>query len=93
LIVDYDELDSLISGMDYLAKINYNATSLDAFDAAYTTKSGLRVSARSERRQGGIQTFVQFGDSPKIPFASDQFAQFQNLIAQAKVSLDEMKNK
>jgi hypothetical protein len=93
LIVDYDEMDSLLNGIDYLAKITYNATALPGFDAAFTTKSGLRISAHSERREGGIQAFLQFGDAPKIPLASDQLAQFQNLIAQAKSSLDALKDK
>jgi hypothetical protein len=93
LIVDYDEMDLLISGIDYLAKITYDATALPGFDATFTTKSGLRIAAHSERRQGGIQTFLQFGGTPRIPLASDQLAQFQNLIAQAKNSLDALRNK
>ena len=93
LIVDYDEMDSLISGMDYLAKIGYDATALQAFEASFTTRSGLRVVAYSTVRQGGIHTYLQFGDAPKISLAPDQLAQFQNLIAQAKSSLDALKNK
>ena len=93
LIVDYDEMDSLLSGIDYLAKITYDATSLPAFDASFTTKSGLRIVAYSALRQGGIHTYLQFGDAPRISLASDQLAQLQNLIAQAKSSLDALKNK
>jgi hypothetical protein len=93
LTVDYDEMDSLISGMDYLAKIGYDATALQAFEASFTTRSGLRVVAYSTVRQGGIHTYLQFGDAPKISLAPDQLAQFQNLIAQAKSSLDALKNK
>jgi len=92
-IVDYDELDSLISGIDYLAKINYSVTALPAYDASFTTRSGLRIVAYSAVRQGGIHTYLQFGDTPRISLASDQFAQFQNLVAQAKSSLDALKNK
>jgi hypothetical protein len=91
LVVDYDELDSLIGGLDYLGKITYDATPLDGFDASYTTRSGLRFSAHSERRQGGIQMFIQFGDAPKIPLTSEQLTRLRDLIAQAKSSLDAIK--
>jgi hypothetical protein len=92
-IVDYDEMDPLLNGMDYLAKIGYAATALQAFEANFTTRSGLRIVAYSTVRQGGIHTYLQFGDAPKISLAPDQLAQFQNLIAQAKSSLDALRNK
>jgi hypothetical protein len=93
LVVDYDELDALLGGLDYLGKINYDVTPLPAFDAAFTTRSGLCVAAHSERRQGGIQMFLQFAGAPRIPLSSDQFTQFQNLIVQAKAALDLVKGK
>jgi hypothetical protein len=91
LKVDDDELDSLAGGIDYLGKITYDVTPLAGFEASYTTKSGLRVIAHSDRRQGGINTFIQFGDSPRIPLNSDQMTQLRNLVKQAKTSLDAVK--
>ncbi len=88
LVVDYDELDALLAGLDYLNKITYDVTPLPAFDATITTRSGLRIAAHSERRQGGIETYLQFEGAPRIPLSSDQFSQFQNLIVQAKAALD-----
>ena len=93
LVVDYDELDALLNGMSFLSRINYDVTPMPSFDATFTTKSGLRLAAHSERKQGGIQTFLQFADTPRIPLSSDQFTQFQNLIMQAKSNLDLLKNK
>jgi len=93
LVVDYDELDALLNGMTFLGRITYDVTPMPSFDAALTTKSGLRIAAHSERRQGGIQTFLQFEDSPRIPLSSDQFSQFQSLIQQAKSSLDLIRSK
>jgi hypothetical protein len=92
-IVDYDELDALVNGIDYLGKITYDASALPSFDASFTTKSGVRIVAYSAVRQGGIHTYLQFGDAPRISLASDQLAQFENLIAQSKSALDAMKNK
>jgi|SRR5665213_116304 len=91
LKVDYDELDSLAAGIDYLAKITYDATPLAGFDASYATKCGLRIIAHSDRRQGGINTFIQFGDWPRIQLNSDQMTQLRSLITQAKTSLDAIK--
>jgi hypothetical protein len=92
-IVDYDELDSLINGLDFLAKVSYDVTTMPSFDAGLTTRSGFRIEAHSERRRGAIQLFLQFSDIVKIPLTADQFAQFQNLIGQAKASLDATRNK
>ena len=87
IIVDYDELDSLLNGIDYLSKISYDVTPLPGFEAVYATKSGLRLVAYSSRRMGGIQTFLQYGDNPRIPLASDQVAQVRDLISQARTAL------
>ena len=90
-VIDYDELDSLLNGIDYLGKISYDVTALPGFEAGYATRSGVRIVAYSSRRQGGIQTFLQFGDNPRIPLASDQMTQLHGLISQAKNSLDALK--
>src|SRR5687768_8943387 len=36
--VDYDEIDSLIKGIDYVSKIEKTVTKLSDFEAAYSTK-------------------------------------------------------
>jgi hypothetical protein len=43
--------------------------------------------AYSSHRLGGIQTFLQYGDNPRIPLASDQLAQIRDLISQARIAL------
>lgn len=96
LYVDYDELDALIHGLDYLSKVSYDVTTMPAFDASITTRSGFRAGAQSQRRQGGIQLFLQFDNTAgtyRVPLTPDQFAQFQNLVTQAKASLDATRNK
>ena len=90
-IVDYDELDALLNGMDYLDKMTYNVTSLPGFEANFTTKSGLELIAHGDKQQGGIRMFLQYDDGPRIPLASDQWTQLANLIAQAKTTLDSLR--
>jgi hypothetical protein len=93
LVVDYDELDALIKGLNYLSSISYDVTPLPSFDASFTTRSGLRIGAHSERRQGVIEIYMNFAGSTKVTLTSDQFAQFQNLINQARTSLDVTRGK
>jgi hypothetical protein len=90
-IVDEDELDSLADGLDYLAKISYDVTTLPAFTAEYATKSGLRFIAHSNRKQSGIQFYLQIGDGPRIPLDSTQLAQFNNLLGQFRNTLNALK--
>lgn len=91
IYVDYDEIDSLINGLDYLIKINYDVTSLAAFEAIYTTKSGLRFIANSDRRNGGIRTSMQYDDHPRIWLSSVQMTQLYDFVATAKKDLDAIK--
>jgi hypothetical protein len=93
LVVDYDELDALLNGLTFLSRVTYNVTPMPSFDASITTRSGLRIAAHSERRQAAIQLSLQFEDSPVIPMSPDQFSQFQNLVLQAKQTIDGIKNK
>ncbi len=91
LVVDYDELDSLISGINYISNITYEVTSMPTFEASYTTKSGVRIIAHSDRKQGGINAYLQLGDWAKIQLNSDQLTQLKTVITQAKASLDALK--
>jgi hypothetical protein len=93
LVVDYDELEPMISALEFLGRISYEVTPMPAFDAAFTTRSGFRIGAHSDRRQGAIQLYLQFGDTEKILLSPDQFTQFQNLITESKSSLDVTRGK
>jgi hypothetical protein len=90
-LVDYDEIDSLLGGINYLGKITYDVTPLPGFEASYTTRAGLRIVAHSDRKQGGIQTFLQYGDHPRISITSDQMSQLYGLIGQARDGLNAIK--
>ncbi|MGC9941629.1 MAG: hypothetical protein ABSE48_07325 [Verrucomicrobiota bacterium] len=91
LVVDYDELDSLTAAADYIGKVTWGVTQLNSFEAGYVTKSGFHFIAHSDRRQDVINTYVEFGDLPRIQVNSDQLAQLRSLLAQAKSMLDSLK--
>ena len=93
-IIDYDELDSFLYGIDYISRVDYTVTPLPSFDAVYTTRGGLRIVAHSSnKRPGTIQAALQSGHIPgaRVLLAPDQLAQFQALVQQAKAKLDSLR--
>lgn len=91
IYVDDDEIGSLLDSINYLIKINSDVTTLPVFEASYTTKSGLRIIANSDRRNGTIRNSIQYGDGPKIPLTSIQMTQLYDFIAVARKNLDALK--
>jgi hypothetical protein len=93
MLLDYDELAPLLNSLDYLGKIDYTATTLPAFVAAYISKSGFRVGAYTSQRRGAIQYFVQDYSRPgeRISLTGSQLTQLQSLIQEAKSNLDSMR--
>jgi hypothetical protein len=92
ILVDDDELDSLVNAVSYLAKINNNITTLTGFEASYTTKAGLRVIAESIRRDGGVQIYLKFEGYPRFPLSPVQTTQLSALLQQCRKNLDAVKS-
>ena len=92
-LIDYDELDSLLDGLDYLGKLDWSVTSLPDFHAVYTTKGGFRADARGSRRTGNIEFTVRSTrvSAPKLSLSRDQLGQLRSLIEQAKTKLDSLR--
>ena len=86
--VDYDEIESLMKGMDYISKVDKSATKLDNFQVDYKTKGDLNIAVFSTGREilgsisigriGAIQVFLKVAD----------LAKFRELIVKAKDKLD-----
>ena len=74
-VVDYDEMDSLLNGMDYLSKIDSKVTALPTFVASYAIQFFLQDYSTN---------------SAKILITPAQLAQFQSLVEQAKKNLDSL---
>jgi len=92
-VVDYDELASILSALDYLAKVDWSVTTLASFDASYTTKGGFKVAAFSSRRSGSIEYRMRSARMPKGKAISpSQLVQFRSLIDEAKRKLDSIRS-
>jgi hypothetical protein len=93
LFIDYDEIGSLVSGIDYITKLDVSATPLTTFDAAYTTRGGFRIAALGTRQTGAIQFGVRDARFASIPvtFSRDEMSRLSSLINQAKGILDSVR--
>ena len=91
-MVDYDEMNSLLNGLNYLARIDYKVTELPTFVAGYVTRSGLRVGAFTSQRRGVLQYFLQdySTNSPRILITPAQLSQFQDLVDATRKNLDSL---
>jgi hypothetical protein len=89
--VDYEELDSFLSGLDALGKANHTVTSLPNFDVLYTTGGGLRIDVyTSNKRSGAIQAVLRSSrvNPTRVLLTTEQLAHFTSLVQQAKSKLD-----
>jgi hypothetical protein len=93
LLIDYDEIPSLVGAIDYITKLDVSVTPLTAFDAAYTTKGGFRIAALGTRRTGAIQFGVRDARTLSTPvvFSRDEMSRLSGIINQAKGILDSVR--
>jgi hypothetical protein len=58
--IDFDEIDSLIRGIDYLSKVTNSVTQLKSFEVAYRTKGDFAITVYSDST-GGISLAIDSG--------------------------------
>jgi len=90
--IDYDEIDSLLKGIDYVSKVTSKATNLQRFEAIYKTKGDLAVVLFSTDL-GETKVNVRSGyiGAPNAFISVDKLAELRALIMQAKQKLDSIK--
>lgn len=89
--IDYDEIASLISGIDYIAKVDKSATKYSSFQADYNTKGDFKVSTFSLKdkimvsiasgRIGSVNAYFNISSLPEI----------RDVIEKAKNRIDTLK--
>jgi hypothetical protein len=86
--IDYDEVDSLIKGIDYITKVDKTVTTFERFEADYRTKGDLTVATFGETNK--VQAAVQCGriGGASAYYTLDQLSAFRDLIKRAKARLD-----
>lgn len=90
--VDYNEIDSLLSGIKYISKINKSATKFASFQADYKTNGGLGISNFSA--QDGTMIAVSSGriGSSSAYFNISELSKIEHLIQEAKTKIGELKS-
>jgi len=86
--VDYDEIDSLLQGIDYISKIDQNVTPMKSFEAEYKTKGDFSVTTFSSR--GGISVAVSSGRFGKVSayLKISDLSQLRTLLQNGKAAID-----
>jgi hypothetical protein len=89
--LDYDEIDSLIKGIDYLSRLQNGVTELDNFEADYRTRGDLRIATFSST--SGIRASIAAGrvSAVRAFLSLDELSKFRTLIVSAKTKLDGLK--
>lgn len=90
--IDYDEIDALLKGLDYISKVNGEATKLSSFEATYKTKGDFKATvfnSSSGRLEGSVSSgYIR----PATVFLSlEQLIELRGYINQAKQKLDSIK--
>lgn len=92
--VDYEELDPLLKGLEYLSKIDNSVTQLTRFEADYRTRGDLLFSVSSGR--GGVITMaISSGGFRRATalFRLEDLKVIRGLIIEAKNQLDAIQQK
>lgn len=86
--IDYDEIESLLRGIDYIARIDKSVTKLSNFQADYRTKGELEISTFNSGNE--VMFAVEGGDvySATAFFQMSELPHLRNTIATAKQRLD-----
>ena len=89
--IDYDEIDSLIEGINYISSLKSDVTKLKDFQADYKTRSNLEISTFSSGRKilaavtsgtiGGVTAYFNLTDLEKVKL----------LIIKAKEKIDSIR--
>ena len=89
--IDYDEIDSLVKGIDYIGKIDNTSTKMKEFQADYRTKGDLMISTFSLNKE--VMIAISSGTIGKAStyFKLSSLAEIRDLIINAKAQIDSIK--
>ena len=89
--IDYDEINSLIKGVDYISKVKPDVTKFENFQADYRTKGDFKISTFSSGNR--IMVAVSSGNIGRVAayFNIEDLATIKALILKAKESIEAIK--
>jgi hypothetical protein len=92
--IDYDEMEPLLKGLEYLSKIDNSVTQLNRFEADYRTRGDLLISAFSSRGNA-VTLAISSGLFKRVTsfFRLEDLKAIRGLIIEAKTQLDAIRQK
>jgi len=91
-MIDYDEIDSLVSAIDLVSKVSETATKLTGFEARYKTVGDLEIVVFRQTRSGtAVQLTAGLCDKITQSLTLDELAKLRAMLVEAKTRLDEIK--
>jgi hypothetical protein len=87
--LDYDEINGLLSGIDYISSVDGGATRLKNYEASYSTKDDLKITIYN-KSQGGRAAQVAVGSYGPVScdISLDQLSKLKGLISSGRATLD-----
>ena len=90
--VDYDEIDSLLNGIDAVSRVDESATKLAGFEAKYKTLGDLEIGVFRQTRSGtAVSMTTGICDRATQTLTLDDLAKVKAQIQEAKTRLDEIR--
>ena len=86
--IDYDELDPLLRGIDYIMRLDDKATKLARFEAQYQTRGGFVLVTFNTPSGYAAAITTGGGRCPRFMLRPTGLAEFRNLLESAKEVLD-----
>lgn len=90
--IDYDEISSLVKGIEYIGKIDKNVTAMNSFEAMYKTKGDFSITTFSNS-SGEVSAAISSGRIGKTTayLSLDELNKLKDLIVGAKQNLESIK--
>lgn len=87
--IDYDEIENLLKGIDYISKAAKGVTKHDNFEVKYSTRGDFSATTFNTGN-GEIKSSIDVGRlSSHLPM--DKFSEFRSFIVKAKEKIDSTK--
>ena len=91
-LVDYEEIDRLLKGLDAVSAVNESITKLASFEARYRTLGDLEINVFRQSRSGTAASLTAgICDRVTALLTLDELDRFKAHIVEAKTRLDEIK--
>lgn len=88
--IDYEEIDSLLSGIDAVSRVNETMTKLVGFEGKYRTLGDFEISVFRQTRTGtAVSLTTGVCNQARVTMSLDDLARVRAMLVDAKAKLDE----